>query len=51
MRLAQQIVNQCEMNENKQLWEMVMKSYQDISVGKGRNCDKFFDELEKRYTT
>ena len=33
----------------KQIWEMVMKSYQDIAAGKGRNCNEFFDELEKRY--
>lgn len=39
-----------EIGENqKQIWEMVMKSYQDIAAGKGRNCNEFFDELEKRY--
>ena len=39
-----------EIEENqKQIWEMVMKSYQDIAAGKGRNCNEFFDELEKRY--
>ena len=39
-----------EIKENqKQIWEMVMKSYQDIAAGKGRNCNEFFDELEKRY--
>ena len=40
-----------EIEENqKQMWEMVMKSYQDIAAGKGRDCNEFFDELEKRYT-
>lgn len=39
-----------EIEENqKQIWEMVMKSYQDIAAGKDRNCNEFFDELEKRY--
>ena len=39
-----------EIEENQnQIWEMVMKSYQDIAAGKGRNCNEFFDELEKRY--
>ncbi len=39
-----------EIEENqKQIWEMVMKSYQDIAAGKGRGCNEFFDELEKRH--
>lgn len=29
--------------------KMVMKSYQDMLAGKGRDCKEFFDELESRY--
>lgn len=40
-----------EINDNeKQLREMVMESYQDIAAGKGRDCSEFFEELEKRYS-
>ena len=40
-----------EIDENqKQIREMVMKSYHDIAVGKGRDCNEFFGELEKRYS-
>lgn len=40
-----------EMNENqKQVREMVVESYHDIVAGKGRDCNEFFDELEKRYS-
>ena len=40
-----------EIDENqKQVREMVMESYRDIAAGKGRDCNEFFDELEKRYT-
>lgn len=40
-----------ELNENqKQVREMVMDSYHDIAAGKGRDCNEFFDELEKRYS-
>ena len=34
----------------KELREKVLESYKDISLGKGRDCNEFFDELEKRYT-
>ena len=30
--------------------ELVLESYKDIALGKGRACDEFFDELEERYT-
>lgn len=33
----------------EQVREMVMESYPDIAAGKGRDCDEFFDELEKKY--
>lgn len=40
-----------EIDENqKQIRELVMKSYHDIAVGKGRDCNEFFDELEQRYS-
>lgn len=51
MRAEQQIVNhQNGISENQQIREMVIESYRDITTGKGRDCNKFFDELEKRYT-
>lgn len=34
----------------QQIRKMVMDSYKDISAGKGRDCNEFFDELEKRYS-
>ncbi len=38
------------LDENqKQVREMVLESYHDIADGKGRDCNEFFDELEKRY--
>lgn len=40
-----------EIDENqKRVREMVMESYHDIAAGKGRDCNEFFEELEKRYT-
>lgn len=40
-----------EIDENqKQVREMVMDSYHDIAAGKGRDCNEFFNELEKRYS-
>lgn len=52
MSPAQQVLDyRREIDENqKQIREMVMESYRDIAVGKGRDCNEFFDELEKRYT-
>ena len=49
---AQQVLDYSrEIDENqKQVREMVMESYHDIAVGKGRDCNEFFDELEKRYS-
>lgn len=39
-----------EIDENrKQVQKMVLESYQDIATGKGRDCNEFFDKLEKRY--
>jgi hypothetical protein len=32
------------------LREMVLESYRDIAVGKGRDHNEFFNELEKRYS-
>ena len=29
--------------------EKVLESFKDISLGKGRDCNEFFDDLEKRY--
>ena len=29
--------------------ELVLKSYEDIAAGKGRDSNEFFDELELRY--
>lgn len=40
-----------EIDENqKQIRELVMKSYHDIVAGKGRDWNEFFDELEQRYS-
>lgn len=52
MSPAQQVLDyQREINENqKQVRDMVMESYHDIAAGKGRDCNEFFEELEKRYT-
>ena len=49
---AQQVLDyRREIDENqKQIREMVMKSYRDIAAGKGRDCNQFFEELEKRYS-
>ena len=33
----------------EQVRERVLESYKDISLGKGRDCNEFFDDLEKRY--
>lgn len=51
MAPVQQILDyQKEIDENQQqIRKMVMESYHDIKAGKGRDCNAFFDELEKRY--
>ena len=37
-----------ETDENQQqIRKMVMNSYKDIASGKGRDCNEFFDKLEK----
>lgn len=50
--LAQQVLDyRREIDENqKKIQEMVMESYHDIAEGKGRDCNEFFEELEKRYS-
>ena len=52
MSSAQQALDyRREINENqKQIREMVMESYRDIEAGNGRDCNEFFEELEKRYS-
>ena len=52
MSPAQQLLEySSDVNERqKQIREKVLESYNDISLGKGRDCNEFFDELEKRYT-
>ncbi len=51
MSPAQQFINyRMEVDENqRQAREMVLESYGDIAVGKGRDCNEFFEELEERY--
>lgn len=40
-----------EIDENqKHIREMVMESYHHIEAGRGRDCNEFFNELEKRYS-
>lgn len=34
----------------KRIRDMVMESYLDVAAGKGRDCNDFFEELEKRYS-
>ncbi|MCM1201977.1 MAG: hypothetical protein NC312_12170 [Bacteroides fragilis] len=52
MSPAQQILDyRREIDENqKQIREMVMEIYHDIAAGKGRDCNEFFEELEKKYS-
>lgn len=52
MSSAQQALNyQREIDVNqKQVRDMAMESYRDIADGKGRDCNEFFVELEKRYS-
>ncbi|TCS77703.1 hypothetical protein [Muricomes intestini] len=52
MSPAQQLIDyRKEIDENqKQVREMVLESYRDIAVGKGRDHNEFFNELEKRYS-
>jgi len=51
-KTSQQILNDPKkMDENQQqIREMVLESYHDIALGKGRDCNEFFDELEKKYS-
>ncbi len=49
MSPVQQALDYQREDENQKLVrEMVMESYQDIAAGKGRDCNEFFEELEKR---
>ncbi len=52
MNPTQQVLNyQKEINENQiHIRDMVLESYGDIALGKGRDCNKFFNELEKKYS-
>lgn len=52
MSPAQRILDyRKEIDENeKMIRKMVMESYYDIDAGKGRDCNEFFDELDKRYS-
>ena len=39
-----------DMNEKKKnVREMVMESYHDMQMGKGRNYKEFFSDMESRY--
>lgn len=50
MSLEQQDLDyRIEIDQNqKQIRDMVMESYHDIAMGKGRDCNEFFEELQKR---
>lgn len=51
MNMVQQTLDyQKETEENqKRIREMVLDSYHDIATGKGRDCNEFFEELEKNF--
>lgn len=51
MSLEQQYLDyRIEIDQNqKQIRDMVMESYHDIAMGKGRDCNEFFEELQKRF--
>lgn len=52
MSPAQQFNYGGEVDKNQRIVrEMVLESYRDISVSKGREGNKFFEELEKRYSS
>lgn len=36
--------------DKKQIRAMVLESYQDIEMDKGRSSKEYFDELEKKYS-
>lgn len=52
MSPAQQLLDyRREVDENqKEVRQIVLESYRDVAAGKGRDCNEFFDELEKRYS-
>lgn len=51
MSMVQQTLDyQRETEENqKRIREMVLNSYHDIAAEKGRDCNEFFEELEKNF--
>ncbi len=51
MSLTQQVSDyRRDIEENqKQVQKLVMESYHDIVARKGRDCNEFFEELEKKY--
>lgn len=48
MNLEQQLIENSKDVEERQICKKVLESYKDIALGKGRDCNEFFDELEKR---
>ena len=48
MDLEQQLIENLKDVEERQICKKVLESYKDIVLGKGRDCNEFFDELEKR---
>lgn len=51
MSLTQQVSDyRRDIEENqKQVQKLVMESCHDIVARKGRDCNEFFEELEKKY--
>ncbi|MBQ6843551.1 MAG: hypothetical protein IJO60_02820 [Agathobacter sp.] len=51
MSPAEQILEYVNTVDDKQeqIREKVLESYKDISLGKGRDYNEFFEDLEKRY--
>jgi|GEM_PF-936274 DNA-binding MurR/RpiR family transcriptional regulator len=48
-RKLQEYQNELDENE-KQIRKLVLESYNDIALGKGRDYNDFFDKLESRYS-
>lgn len=48
MGIVQQILDYQRDEDQKQIRNMVLESCRDIAAGKGRDCNEFFEELEKR---
>ena len=47
-RKLQEYQNKLDENE-KQIRKLVLESYNDIAIGKGRDYNDLFDKLESRY--